>query len=128
MRCNDRYSRVKGEDRMPNARSALVLVVFLMLGGCVPGGMLTDRHTMNPDQIAAIYIPTIKYDGYTCTQLAAEMQSTNAIIADMSTKLAKGEYDKSGSLVVTPLFLMYDNTSVNDETPKKAQELGRLKG
>ncbi len=120
---------------MPNSRNALValnagmvLLVAGVVGGCVPGGVLTNRNSVQASTVAPIYVPTTKYDGHTCGQLAAEIQTTNATIADMSGKLERGEYDKSGSLIVTPLFLMYDNTSANDETPKKTQELGRLKG
>lgn len=117
---------------MPNSRArracALTFGLSLLLGGCVPGGVLTDRHTVQANEVAPTYVPTTRYDSYSCGQLAAEIQNTNATIADMSGKLQKGEYDKSGSLIVTPFFLMYDNTKVMDETPKKAQELSELKG
>jgi hypothetical protein len=99
-----------------------------LLAGCVPGSVLTDRNTVKADTVAPIYYPTTQFDNYSCSQLTTEIETTNASIADMSAKLEKGEYDKSGTLVVTPFFLMYDNTKVMDETPKKAQELGRLKG
>ena len=95
-----------------------------MLPACRPD----TKDSVNPDSVRAIYIPTTQYDGYSCAQLATEIQHTDAAIAEISGKLGKGDYDKSGGLIVTPFFLMYDNTTVLDETPKKAQELGRLKG
>ena len=83
---------------------------------------------MKAADIAPNYVPTTKYDDYSCTQLGSEFRATTATIHDVSGKLERGEYDKSGSLIVTPFFLMYDNTTARDETPKKAQELARLKG
>jgi hypothetical protein len=83
---------------------------------------------MKPEDVPPIYIPTTRYDNLSCSQLQENIQSTRATIADMGHKLQAGDYDKSGALVVTPFFLMYDDTKARDETPRKAQELGRLKG
>lgn len=108
-----------------------VVTVMLcgMLAACVPGGVLTVRSTVKADFVEAIYIPTNRYDKYSCQQISLEIQNTSASILDISGKLERGEYDKSGGLVGGPFGgFIYDNTNFRNQTPRKAQELGLLKG
>src|SRR5690242_17094205 len=85
-------------------------MLSVLLAGCIPGGVLTNKDTAKTSEISAIQVPTNKYDDWSCDQIAGEATATKQTMAEMAPKLEQGDYDKSGTLIVTPFFLMYDNT------------------
>jgi len=113
---------------MAQYRLGGLLALSVFLAGCVPPGVLTAKHTVQPDTIKPAYVATSQYAGLTCDQIAAQTRSQSAVAQDMAGKLERGDYDKSGSLIVTPLFIMYDDTKVLDSTDDNITAFARLKG
>ena len=87
---------------LPTLHMILPFALLMSLAGCIPSGTISSKTTMRATDIAPLYTPTTEYDRYSCAQLGIENQNINNIIADMSGKLERGDYDQSGSVALLP--------------------------
>jgi hypothetical protein len=108
--------------------AAILSVLLGALLGCVPPGVLHKKTTMQASEIAPADIPASQYQGQSCATLAEEIQHTHQTITDISGKLERGDYDQSGSVTILPGMFLFDNTTTQDHTFQKAQELSLVKG
>ena len=89
--------------------------------------ILASGCATKPEKIEAAYVSPVKYQSYSCKQLAAEADRVNARAADLTgvqRKKARNDAVATGIAIVVfwpALFLI-------DGDDEKTAELGRLKG
>jgi hypothetical protein len=104
----------------------IALLSVAILTACT--GMVRERTKVPASDVAAIYISPAQYQNYGCVRLSAEIGQTQKTISEMSVALERGDYDKSGGVLIVPGAILYDNRMAGDETYAKANELARHKG
>jgi len=98
-------------------RVIAMLTVTSILAGCAD----------HPEKIPASYVSPMQYDGYSCKQIASEIQRVSARVTELNG-LQKKAATNSDIQMGVGLILFWPTLFSLDSNSAQAAEYGRLKG